>query len=354
MKTSYRAEDVILLMKNITGLVVATSTDEREKKIQTGTHYSEMLPIEYKPTDEYMEIYKIALKNNSKKTADAVCVVAEKIYAKKGKKVVLVSLARAGTPIGILIKRYLEKKYNMKELKHYSVSIIRGKGIDKNAIKYILKHHNAEDIQFVDGWIGKGAILNELKEVLESYKGISSELAVLSDPANMTGLYGTNEDILIPSSCLNSTISGLISRTFLREDIIGEDDYHGAVYYSEFESEDLSYEFIDEVEKKFNMNLSVNFECEFSKKKQLGLNEVIAIGEKYGIEDINLIKPGIGEATRVLLRRVPWKILINISNKDEDVLKHLYELAKEKNVQIEYYPLKNYKVCGIIKKNSDI
>ena len=48
------------------------------------------------------------------------------------------------------------------------------------------------------------------------------------------------EDILIPSSCLNAVVTGLISRTFLRPDLIGADDFHGAVYYRELEDDDLS------------------------------------------------------------------------------------------------------------------
>ena len=42
-------------------------------------------------------------------------------------------------------------------------------------------------------------------------------------------------------------------------------------------------------------------------------------------------RPGsdIGEATRVLLRRVPWKVLVH-SLSDEDHLGHLYQLAEEK------------------------
>ena len=63
MKTSYNTEDVILLLKDITNMVMPISTEEREKKIQEGTHYSEMLPVEYKPTKKYMEMYDIALKN---------------------------------------------------------------------------------------------------------------------------------------------------------------------------------------------------------------------------------------------------------------------------------------------------
>lgn len=331
-------------------MVAPSSTEEREKKIQSGTHYSEMLPIEYRPTREYIQMYKVALKNYSKETAEAVCLTAEKIYQAKGENVVLVSLARAGIPVGILIKHYLEKKYRLADLKHYSISIIRGREIDHNAMKYILNHHNAENIQFVDGWIGKGAILTELKNSLMDYPNVSPELAVLSDPANITELCGTHEDILIPSSCLNSTVSGLVSRTFLRKDIIGSNDFHGAVYYPDLKKEDVSYEFIEEVEKHFDYNLKP-----IEKKRECkGIEEVVSIGKKFGIEDINFIKPGIGEATRVLLRRIPWKLLISEKHKEDPVLKHLFRLAQEKNVPIEYYPLKNYKACGIIKKFSDI
>ena len=56
MRSSYREEDVILLLKDITGLVEPQPTKDRERQIQAGRHYSEMLPIEYVPTDRYMEI----------------------------------------------------------------------------------------------------------------------------------------------------------------------------------------------------------------------------------------------------------------------------------------------------------
>ena len=47
------------------------------------------------------------------------------------------------------------------------------------------------------------------------------------------------------------------------------------------------------------------------------------IAKTFDIDDINLIKPGIGEATRVLLRRVPWKILIDERYKGDPQLGHL-------------------------------
>ncbi|MCI8669699.1 MAG: cysteine protease StiP family protein [Lachnospiraceae bacterium] len=348
MRSSYCKEDVIILLKDITGMVEPQSTEERERLIQSGKHYCEMLPIEYIPTEKYMKTYREALKNYAEPTARAVGILADKIIQRKGKAVVLVSLARAGIPIGILIKRYIKWKYQI-EVMHYSISIIRGKGIDENAVNYILKHHRGKDILFVDGWIGKGAILKELEKDVAAFGQISPELAVIADPANITDLCGTHEDILIPSSCLNSTVSGLVSRTFLRDDIIGKDDFHGAVYYEELKDSDLSYEFIEAIEKEFKKENHIRESAAEGK----GVDEVRKIAKQYEIGDINLVKPGIGETTRVLLRRVPWKVLISDKCKDDISLAHIFRLAEEKRVPVEYYPLKHYKTCGIIKKLAD-
>ncbi len=348
MRSSYSEEDVILLLKDITGMVQPQSTEEREKLIQAGRHYCEMLPIEYVPSSKYMEVYEEALENYSEPTARAIAVLADKVIKEKGNDVVLVSLARAGIPVGILLKRYIKFKYKI-DVTHYSISIIRGRGIDKKAMNYMLDRHKADKLLFVDGWIGKGAILNELKKDLLEFEGVSSDIAVVADPANVTELCGTHDDILIPSSCLNSTVSGLISRTFLRDDIIGEDDFHGAVYYGELSDSDLSYKFIDAIEKHFSMDV----QPDDKRISGLGVNEVKDIASEFGIDDINLVKPGIGETTRVLLRRVPWKVLIDSRYKDDASLAHIVRLAKEKNVPVEYYPLTHYRACGIIKKLAD-
>ncbi len=348
MRSSYRKEDVILLLKDITGLVEPQPTKERERLIQAGRHYCEMLPVEYVPTARYMEIYREALIHYAAPTAQAIERLAEKIIAAKGKAVVLVSLARAGIPIGVLLKRCIRKKYGV-DVGHYAISIIRGRGIDRNAMRYLLAHHRPEELLFVDGWIGKGAILKELEKEIAFYDGVGADIAVVADPANVTELCGTHEDILIPSSCLNCTVSGLISRTFLRGDIIGEADYHGAVYYGGLKDADLSYEFIDAIEAEFGRGLPE----EADPVSGTGIDEVREIAARYEIEDINLIKPGIGETTRVLLRRVPWKILLNEKYRDDASLAHVIRLAEEKEVPVASYPLVHYKACGIIQKLAD-
>ena len=349
MKSSYIDDDITLLLKDITGLVEPLPTKEREKKIQSGTHYSEMLPLEYRPTDKYIEIYEKALEVFGQSTADAVARVSDLIVQKKGEKAVIVSLARAGSPVGVLIKRYIKAKYGF-SCPHYSISIIRDRGIDRNAMAYILKHHSPESIQFVDGWTGKGVIYRELRKEIGNFDGVSDELAVLADPAYITDLCGTHEDIMIPSSCLNCTVSGLISRTFLRTDIIGENDFHGAAYYGELASEDRTYEFIDSIINKFRMDV----EPISKSSKNTFNNDVAKMAEEYGIENVNFIKPGIGETTRILLRRVPWKVIVDRRYIESPELAHILQLADEKNVEIVPGDLENYKCCGLIKNLSDV
>ena len=349
MRSSYKESDVIFLLKDITGMVNPQPTEEREKLIQAGKHYCEMLPIEYVPSEKYMEIYKEALERYSLQTAQAVGRLSDIIIEKRGENIVLVSLARAGTPAGILVKHYIKQKYRL-DIPHYSISIIRGRGIDKNAMKYLLQRYQPGQLLFVDGWIGKGAISDELKKDLKEYPGIVPDIAVIADPANITELCGTHEDILIASSCLNSTVSGLISRTFLRNDIIGINDFHGAVYYEELEKSDLSYEFINTIESKFNFDNTI---IKQNKIFGYGIDEVNIIANNFNITDINLIKPGIGETTRVLLRRVPWKVLADGKYINNNELTHILKLAKEKNIPVETDPMKHYKCCGIIRKMAD-
>jgi len=346
--SSYKSDDVIILLKDITGMVTPLGTKEREQFIQSGVHYSEMLPIEYVPSESYLDMFFKAMKLYSKMTAEAVASVAKKICDEKTGEVVLVSLARAGTPVGILIKHYIEKKLG-RSAYHYTISIIRGKGIDKNAMSYILVRHSPESIQFVDGWTGKGAIQRELSQAMKDYPNVSAGLAVLSDPAGIAEKAGTHDDFLIASSCLNSTVSGLLSRTFYRSDIIGPTDFHGAAFYKELLSKDLTYTFINAVESCFPDVPSLLDEGELSMS---GMDEVKVICHDFNIKDINLVKPSIGEATRVLLRRMPWKVLVH-SLDDYEHLGHLYQLAFEKGIQLEEYPLKNYRACGLIQSLAD-
>lgn len=358
MLGSYDPNEVIFLLKNINGMIKEEDTKTREEKIQSGIHYSTMLPKEYKPSKTYMDYFYTYMKVYSKQVALYTAVLAEKI-ANLDKKIVLVSLARAGTPAGILLKRYLEFYKNIK-IDHYSISIIRGKGIDENALNHILKLHPKEEICFVDAWTGKGAITKELEKSCKDFnkkynKNVNPTLAVIADPGYCSNLFGTREDFLIPSACLNSTVSGLISRTVYRDDLISKEDFHGVKFYEELFEDDVSNFFVDTISSYFDDILKLIKEeiIKIQPKADFrGLKEVENIMKCFELEDVNLVKPGVGETTRVLLRRIPDKILVR-DFEDKD-LAHIFELAREKNVKVEKYPLKSYKCCGIIRDIKDV
>jgi len=354
---SYSSEDVIFLLKDLSDASLERSLIEREEAIQGGTHYSEMLPIEYEPTEAYLTLFHESLHTSKRKVATAVGAVSELLIEKKGKDLVLVSLARAGTPIGILMKRYINAVYGA-NLPHYSVSIIRGRGIDENAMLYITRQHPDKRIIFVDGWTGKGAISIELTKSVESFKEkhgimLDDELVVLADPGHCASLYGTREDFLIPSACLNSTVSGLVSRTVLNSHWIGATDFHGAKFYSELLDKDLSNYHIDVITAEFEAAAMLIEAAKTSLKESdmtptwQGMKTIATIQEHYGIENVNLIKPGVGETTRVLLRRIPWKILVK--DLDDVRLKHIFQLAKERGIPVELYEQMTYTCCGLIK-----
>lgn len=375
VKTSYSKDDVVILLKDIGGEIKEIDTADREKLIQQGVHYSEMLPVEHKPSDEYMQIYYKALHDMSDRVALNIAVLSERLISKHRGEFVIISLARAGIPVGILVKRYVKMVYGL-DLPHYGISIIRGKGFDENALKYIHNKHGraigAEHFQFLDGWTGKGAITKQLNEAVENIKRkytqfnyLSSDLAVLADPANICNICGTHEDYLVPNACLNGTVSGLISRTVLRDDLINvaAGDFHGAVYFEQLENVDKSIEFIDTITehiKHIATNKSraeLNYAIEESKKifGETGIDVVTRLANEYGINDINLIKPGVGETTRVLLRRMPWKVLVDTSHSNGEIsedIEHIIRLCNEKGVPIDEHKLGNYQVCGIIKNVS--
>ncbi|HEY3480020.1 MAG TPA: phosphoribosyltransferase domain-containing protein, partial [Streptomyces sp.] len=218
--SSYPADEVGWLLKDLSDVELEAPTEEREEAIQSGgAHYAESLPVEYQPSAEYQELFRSALTASATRIARAVGAVTELVLAERGPGAVLVSLARAGTPVGVLMRRWAEHAHGLR-LPHYAVSIVRGRGIDRTALSWLAAHHDPGDAVFVDGWTGKGAITRELADAMADFPGFRPEIAVLADPGGCVSTYGTRDDFLIPSACLNSTVSGLISRTVLRDDLI--------------------------------------------------------------------------------------------------------------------------------------
>ncbi|WP_344393181.1 phosphoribosyltransferase [Streptomyces vastus] len=356
--SSYAPDEVGWLLQDLSDVTLEAPTEEREEAIQSGgAHYAESLPVEYQPSDRYQELFRAALDTSAARIARAAGAVTETVLAERSPRPVLVSLARAGTPIGILMRRWAQHRHAL-DLPHYAVSIVRGRGIDANALRWLAAHHDPADVVFVDGWTGKGAITRELAQAIEEFEasdgitGFDPEIAVLADPGSCVRTYGTREDFLIPSACLNSTVSGLISRTVLRADLVGEHDFHGAKFYRELAGADVSVDFLDAIADRFD---EVGDAVDTLVKELLSMDRsptwegwaaVERISEEYGIHDVNLVKPGVGETTRVLLRRVPWKILARAGAGAD--LDHVRLLAEQRGVPVEEVAELPYTCVGLI------
>jgi hypothetical protein len=356
--SSYPPDEVGWLLQDLSDVTLEAPTEEREEAIQSGgAHYAESLPVEYQPSEQYQELFHAALQSTASRLAQAVGAVTELVLAERSPRPVLVSLARAGTPVGVLMRRWARFRHGL-DLPHYAVSIVRGRGIDANALRWLAAHHDPRDVVFVDGWTGKGAITRELADAIEEFEasdgitGFDPEIAVLADPGSCVRTYGTRDDFLIPSACLNSTVSGLISRTVLRADLVGPHDFHGAKFYRELAGVDVSLEFLDAVAARFPEVVDA---VDAQAKELLsgdreptweGWAAVERISEEYGIHDVNLVKPGVGETTRVLLRRVPWKILARAGAGAD--LDHVRLLAGQRGVPVEEVDELPYTCVGLI------
>jgi hypothetical protein len=340
---TYSPDEVSWLLKDLSRHELEDTIANREIDIRAGRrHYSETLPIEYAASPRYVAAFERALEQNALAVAVAVGVLGECILRRRGPSVVLVSLARAGVPVGVLLRRWLRRATGV-EAPHYALSVIRDRGIDGVALAHVVARHDPSAVQFVDGWTGKGVIARELVRAVGSSAGGAgggapdAELGVLSDPLGFAALRGTRRDFLIPSACLNSTVSGLVSRTVLNAELIGPDDFHGAKFYGELRDGDRSHDFVDTVSALFDEADRViaagGADPAEEPSRLTGTAAVAWLLERCAVEDPNRLKPGVGEATRVLLRRVPQRLVLRSDRAGE--LDHLLVLAEERSVPVE-------------------
>jgi hypothetical protein len=346
---SYAPDDVTFLLKP--AKIAPVPIDVKERLIQSGArHYSEMLSAEKVPDDRYMALYREALSRNAGRLRRDVETLARVLASRPetARECVIVSLARAGTPIGVLVKRALSRLGVAAS--HYSISIIRDRGIDQNALRFIAARHGVGTSVFVDGWTGKGTIKAELRQSLAaSPLGFAPFLAVVADPAGCADLAATVEDYVIPSGLLNGIVSGLISRSVLRDDLVGAGDFHACLYQVQHRGQDLTRRFLRDIEAA---PLAPGPAAPWSPahSAEAGRRSRALIGElmdEFGIADINRIKPGIAEATRAILRRVPD--LLFVKDRTDPEIRHLLHLAEQSEVRVIERDLHAYRAATVIK-----
>ncbi len=345
---SYAPEDVTFLLKP--AAVALTEVAEKEALIQSGArHYSEMLSEERLPDTRYLALYEAALARNAGRLKRDVAALADAITARPetARSCTIVSLARAGTPIGVLLRGELAERGI--DVAHYSVSIIRGRGIDRVALAHIAAARGTQDAVFVDGWTGKGAITQELEASLaDGSTGFAPFLAVVADPAGCASLAATSEDYLIPSGILGAIASGLVSRSVLSEALVGEGEFHACRHLTEHAHADQTRAFIAAVAAAgpsgaAHPGWSANIAAA-SRTACAALVE--GLMAEFAVTNVNRIKPGIAEATRAVLRRVPEAVFVR--DRDDAELAHLLHLAAQSGIPVEQRELGNYRAVTLI------
>lgn len=332
INSTFSKDDVTVLLNDVSDKVeIIDINNEREKEKVKNMHYCDFIPTEKSPSKEYLEIFNQMLKLTANKTAEYIANLAIKITSAYD-NVVLVSLARAGIIPGILIKRYCKKFLNQ-EINHYAVGMSRGKGIDFNALNYILEENPSSTIIFVDGWVGKGTTKLELDKTCAKFnkmykKEVKPILATISDLKKVSDFIATNEDVLLPISLFNALGCGLISRITQNSDIIDKNSYNGAIVFENLKEYDQTNNIIETIEKHFEKPRITENETTSIDK----FNE-IAIKNKFNLKNINGIKAGINETIRILLKKnVSFVIL---KSRDSETLKPIIYLCNLKNIRIE-------------------
>ena len=351
---SYHPEDTVFLLKPMGMDTVDVATKER--LIQSGQrHYSELLAPERAPDPRYLELFEALTARYARRLAAEIVALARYLAETRPRQITVVSLARAGTPVGALLARAL-RGLGRVEVRHYSISIIRDRGIDENALKFILRRESREPagLAFVDGWTAKGVITGELRRALRHWherqpERLDESLHVVSDIGGVADVAATYDDYAIPSGILNATVSGLTSRSILNA-AIGPDDFHGCVFYAEFAPHDRSHWFLDQVAGHFANVAPEPVRCdpdERRERRRLMVEFLGRIHGRYRIADRNFVKPGVAEATRVLLRRLPDLLLLR--DPDHPDVEHLRLLAAQKRVPVGIDPTMPIHATALIK-----
>jgi hypothetical protein len=164
---------------------------------------------------------------------------------------------------------------------------------------------------------------------------------VIADPCGRAGLCASREDWLIPSGILGGNVSGLISRSILRPDLTGPEAFHGYVALDHLADIDLSRDFVNRVDAELTrIPGEVPIGADSSKDQawtfRSGAETAVSrIAERFSVDNLNRIKPGIAEATRAVLRRRPDQVLVRSATGDPDLSALLHLCSRDGVAVIE-------------------
>jgi Phosphoribosyl transferase (PRTase)/PELOTA RNA binding domain len=300
---------------------------EKERRLGRGESYGRLLTPETLPNAEQSYWFTVLLEQHGPRIAAQVIKLGQQLRAAHGSHLTLVSLARAGLPVGVLLARYLRTLGC--DVGHHGISIIRGHGLDMIALEEIVRERGTKGLVFVDGWTGKGSIRNELNQSLIGHRVLPT-LAVLCDPAGIADFQATFEDQLLPHACLNATVSGLISRTFLQDTSPRSGGTrHAARFETDLVSADSSLEYVNRIERQVLEGNHVRVST--GVRPINAAAQALELGRAHGVHNPHHVKPSLGEAWRTLLRRNPRALLLGPDHAEQTAI---LAYAEHKNVPV--------------------
>lgn len=341
---SYKEDDVLFLLQPTK--ISPTSLEERERLIATGEkHYSDMIGFEDRPSRTRMTLFRESLSLNGDRLAKDIVTLSQAIIASAENEISIVSIARAGTPIGVLILRTIQLLCPELPVRHFSVSVIRDRGLDLNALRWIAARNELRGVRFVDGWTGKGTIAKELRESLSGSEfqteELDSGLWVPLDVCGASAYTASRHDYLIPSTILGGTISGLVSRSVFPSLTGEQDNFHQSVVLANLRRYDISRWFIETLFERIKRNEPTRSETSSNLADSTNFVDsdsvdsfLSSILEAHRMSDRNRVKLGIGETVRVLLRRKPECVYLSddILKAEEDII---VRLAGERGTPVQ-------------------
>jgi hypothetical protein len=342
--TPYLPDDVTVLFRDLTGVLSPLPMDEVAaiSRATNGTGHRSVVPVEEPPTAATLALYDRLEIDRAAEVALLAHVVARQLADEHPDGVVLASVARAGTPVGVVLHRVLRDLLGHPSA-HYTFSFLPNIALDEAALRHIVAHHNPADVRFVDGWSGKGGVARHLAAALAEAAprigaDLNPELVLLSDPGAASTTVGTRADVLLPSAVLNAPVSGLLSRSVT---IADGDGRHGAITYEDLRPYDRSLSFVDAVLAAAAVTDARSVDAALTAVTAAGPATfhgwayMEQLATEFAMPNmLNFVKPGLNETCRALVARKPARILLDPTKEGEDtaVIRHL---ADEKHVPIE-------------------
>jgi hypothetical protein len=141
-----------------------------------------------------------------------------------------------------------------------------------------------------------------------------------------------------------------VSRSVLNDALVGAGDFHACQYLAEFEPHDLSRAFVDAIEAAApDPGPFPGWDMAIAARSAQACEALLAdLAAELGVDDRNRIKPGIAEATRAILRRVPHAVLVH--DRADGAIGHILHLAQLHDIAVIERDLANYRAVSIIRK----